>query len=99
MSEVPEIHELSVPPDAEESGGHEVLRAFVVGGALSISLQRAFENPGTWGMIFVDLARHVAHVFAQESDISEEEALNQIRRVFEAEWERSTQLSRTEFLN
>ena len=44
------LHELPVPPDAQEAGGHEVLRAFVVDGGLSVSLQRSFDEPQTWGV-------------------------------------------------
>jgi hypothetical protein len=83
------LHQLDIPPDAKDLGGHEVLRAFVVDGALSVSLQRAFDEPGTWGALLVDLARQVANVFAKEGVMDAEEALADIRRTLEAEWDRS----------
>ena len=54
------LHELAPPPDAREKGGHEVLRCFVVDGGLSIALRRSFDEPGTWGVLLADLARHLA---------------------------------------
>ncbi len=83
------LHQLSVPPDAETHGGHEVLRAFVVDGGLSVSLQRAFDEPAMWGVLLVDLARQVAGVFAKEGVMSAEEALAEIRHSLDTEWDRS----------
>ena len=83
------LHELPIPPDAQEAGGHEVLRAFVVDGGLSVSLQRAFDEPQTWGVLLVDLARHVARIYEEETDMSFEDAMREIRSMFEAEWDRS----------
>ena len=75
------VRELEIPPDAAK-GGIEVLRAFVVDGALSISLQRAFDEPATWGMALVDLAQQIARVYAAETDMSEEDAMEEIREAF-----------------
>jgi hypothetical protein len=69
---------LNVPPDALEKGGVEILRASVVDGAVSIALRRAFDDPFTWGVLLMDLARHAARVYAMETDLSEEEALAEI---------------------
>lgn len=93
------LHELPVPPDAQEVGGHEVLRAFVVNGGLSVSLQRAFDEPHTWGVLLVDLARHVARIYAEEAEMSEEHALAQIREMLDAEWDRSTDSGTTDPVN
>jgi hypothetical protein len=84
------LHELPIPPDAQEAGGHEVLRAFVVDGGLSVSIQRAFDEPQTWGVLLVDLARHVARIYEEETDMSFEDAMREIRGMFEAEWDRSS---------
>ena len=82
-----ELRELSPPPDVREEGGTEVLRVFVVRQALSISIQRAFDDPAMWGMLFADVARHVASIYARESDATEAEALEAIRAAFEAGFE------------
>jgi Domain of unknown function (DUF5076) len=79
-----ELHELSTPPDARENGGYEVLRAFVVDGAMSISMQRAFDEPAMWGMFLGDIARYVANVYAREVGIDANEAFADIQRSFNA---------------
>ncbi|WP_457092490.1 DUF5076 domain-containing protein [Microvirga sp. P5_D2] len=76
---------LNVPPDALEKGGVEILRASVVDGAVSIALRRAFDDPFTWGVLLVDLARHAAHIYAMETDFSEEEAMAEIAAGIQAE--------------
>jgi Domain of unknown function (DUF5076) len=78
--------EQPIPPDAIGNGeAVEVLRAFVVDGGLSISFMRAFDDPQMWGMMLVDIARHAARVFGKEGVCSEEEALQRILAMFEAE--------------
>ncbi len=62
-----EKRELSAPPDVEQQGGAEILRLFVTDGALSLSMQRAFEEPQMWGQLLADLALHVAQVYARET--------------------------------
>jgi len=81
----PKFEALSIPPDAQEKGGVEVLRASVVDGAVSIAMRRSFEDPFTWGVLLVDLARHAARIYGLETGISEEEAMAEIRKGIEAE--------------
>ncbi len=95
----PEVHELPVPPDAIEHGGVEVLRALVVDNGLSVTLQRAFETPNIWGLLLVDVARHAARIFAQETELSEAEVLKEIRQMFNAEIDRSIDPGSTNALN
>jgi Domain of unknown function (DUF5076) len=94
-----DLKQLGVPPDAQEFGGQEILRAFIVDDGLSVSLIRAFEGPETWGLLLVDLARHVARTYASEGTVSESEALERIHRMFEAEWSRPTDLGTTSAIN
>ena len=77
-----DVRELSAPPDVREEGGTEVLRVFVVERALSVSVQRAFEDPAMWGMLFADVARQVASIYGREAGVSEDEALESIREAF-----------------
>ncbi len=83
--DAPLLTELSAPPDAREQGGTEVLRAFVVNGGLSISIQRAFEDPAIWGRALADIARYVAGLYGRESGFDETESLDEIVRIFRAE--------------
>jgi hypothetical protein len=76
---------LHVPPTALEHGGVEVLRAAIVEGGLHVSLRRAFDDPEAWGMLIADIARHVARIYAKESAMSEDDVLNRVRAIFEAE--------------
>jgi len=99
MSDKPQFHELAVPPDVAEKGGHEVLRASVVEGEVSIALRRSFDDPFTWGVLFSDLARHAARVYALEAGIDEAEALAQIRAGFEADVEPPDDSGSTPSLN
>jgi hypothetical protein len=95
----PKFEALSVPPDALEKGGHEVLRASIVDGGVSVALRRSFDDPFTWGILLVDLARHAARIYAMETDLSEEEAFEQIRSGMEAEIERPTDRGSTQAIN
>ena len=79
------FEELSIPPDARENGGIEVLRAAIVDGAVSVALRRAFDDPATWGRLLIDLARQAARAYALETEMSEEEAFERIRAGLEAE--------------
>jgi hypothetical protein len=90
---------LHAPPDALEKGGVEVLRASVVDGAVSIALRRAFDDPFTWGVLLVDLARHAARIYAMETDLSEEEAMAEIRAGIEAELDNPTDPGDTQAIN
>jgi hypothetical protein len=92
--------EQPIPPDAiGNAEAVEVLRAFVVDGGLSISFTRAFEDPQMWGMLLVDIARHAARVFEKEGVCSEEEALQRILSMFEAEIAQPTDVGRTDERN
>jgi hypothetical protein len=88
--------EQPLPPDVIDRGdATEVLRAFVVDGGLSIAFTRAFDEPDIWGLLLVDVARHAARAYAQESEYTEEEALTRIVDMFEAEIARPTDMGNT----
>ena len=90
---------LAVPPDALQKGGHEVLRAAIVDGGVSVALRRSFDEPFTWGILLVDLARHAARFYALETDMSEDQALAAIRDAMEAELDRPTAVCSTQARN
>ena len=99
MSESNRFEALALPPDVLEKGGIEILRASVVDGAVSVALRRSFDDPFTWGVLFVDLARHAARVYAKETDISEEQALEAIASGFRAELEDPSEPGSTQAMN
>ena len=90
---------LGVPPMALEEGGVEVLRAVIVKGGLHMSLIRAFDDPQAWGMLIADVARHAARIFAKETTLTEDQALDQIRNIFEAEMDAPTDPGTTNALS
>jgi len=85
-----DINTVPAPPMAVEKGGVEVLRAFIVEGRLEVSLRRAFEEPDVWGVMIADVARHAARIFAKETKMSEDEALEKIRDMFNDEMDKPT---------
>ena len=88
--------EQPIPPDAlTNESAVEVLRAFVVDGGLSISFTRAFDDPGMWGMMLVDIARHAARVYEKEGAMTEAEAMERITDMFNTELGNPTDLGRT----
>ncbi len=93
------FEELSLPPDAQEKGGVEILRASVVDGGVSVALRRAFDDPFTWGVLLVDLARHAARVYAMETGLSEDEAMAQIEGGLRAELDNPTDPGSTQAMN
>jgi hypothetical protein len=99
MSESNRFEALALPPDVLEKGGIEILRASVVDGAVSVALRRSFDDPFTWGVLFVDLARHAARIYALETEISEEQALDAIAAGFRAELEDPSDEGSTSALN
>jgi Domain of unknown function (DUF5076) len=95
----PKFEALGLPPDVLEKGGVEILRASVVDGAVSVALRRAFDDPFTWGVLFVDLARHAARVYAMETDLSEEDAMAAIAAGMRAEIDDPTDPGSTQAIN
>ncbi|MBV9112110.1 MAG: DUF5076 domain-containing protein [Hyphomicrobiales bacterium] len=93
------LKQLGVLPDAQELGGQEILRAFIVDGGLSVSLIRGFEKPETWGLPLMDLARHASRIYASDDGMREAEAFERIHRMFEAERLRPTDLGTTSTTN
>jgi hypothetical protein len=76
---------LHIPPAAMEQGGVEVLRAVIIDGSLHVSLRRAFDDAEAWGMLIADVTRHVARIYAKENVMSEDQVIERIRSIYEAE--------------
>lgn len=88
--------ELTIPPSAGTTpGSTEVLRAWIVGRDLEVSIISAFEGPDTWGLLLADIARHAARSFAMDGICSEDEAMDRILNMFDAEMGSPTDLGTT----
>src|SRR4029079_81013 len=66
---------LNPPPMVRDKPANEVMRVAVHNGELHMSMRRGFDDPGVWGLLLVDAARHVARAYAHDKIVSEEEAL------------------------
>src|SRR3954471_12528229 len=82
---LPVFDALVIPPTALEQGGVEVLRAAIVDGGLHVSLRRAFDDPEAWGMLIADITRHVARIYANESALTEDQVIERVRSIYDAE--------------
>jgi hypothetical protein len=92
------VEQLSLPNDIDEnSEGQEVLRAFIVDSGLSVSMAPlAFGEPDTWGLLLVDVARHVSRAYESEGQGQFETTMGKIREMFDAEWDRPTDMGTTQ---
>jgi len=88
---------LHAPPAALDQGGVEVLRAAIVDGALHVSLRRAFDDPEAWGMLIADITRHVGRIYADT--FREEETVERIRAIYDAEMDAPTDPGTTSALS
>jgi hypothetical protein len=86
--QAPAFDALHVPPEAFDKGGVEVLRAAIVGGALHVSLRRAFDDPEAFGMMIADITRHVGRIYSDK--FPEEETVERIRAIYDAEMDAPT---------
>jgi hypothetical protein len=91
----PEFEPLNVPPPALEHGGYEVIRAAISDGNLHVSLRRAFDEPEVWGILLADVARHIGRIYALEASMREDEVVERVRTMFEAEMDRPTDIGKT----
>ena len=77
---------LAPPPVAANKEAVEVLRVWAMPGeAQQFSVQPCWRDPGAWGLLLVDVARHVSQAYAQRG-MNKEEALQRIKELFDAEW-------------
>ena len=86
----PVFDALHIPPAVLEQGGVEVLRAVIVDGDLHVSLRRAFDDPDPWGMLIADVTRHIARIYATESSLTQDQLIERVRAIYDAEMERPT---------
>jgi hypothetical protein len=89
-------NQLAPPPNAlNSSNSGEILRAWIVDGGLEVSLTRAFDQPDTWGLLLIDVARHGSRMFEHQGVCSEAEAMAAITKMMSAELARPTDLGTT----
>ncbi len=82
--------ELPIPGGAFGADSMEIFRAWIVDRGLQVSLQRGFDDPRMWGILLADVARHAARVYEADGAMTEAEALEAIKSLFDAEWTNMT---------
>lgn len=82
---------LDPPPVADANPeAVEILRVWAAPGAgQQLALRTTWRDPGAWGLLLVDIARHAAQAYAREGQ-NREDVLHRIRQLFDAEWESPT---------
>lgn len=82
--------ELDPPPTANNSEAVEVLRVWAAPGSpQQLTLRTRWKDPGAWGLLLADVARHAAQAYQREGQ-DPEQVLARIRELFEAEWSSPT---------
>src|SRR5580698_6705501 len=79
--------ELEPPPIAKSSAqAVEVLRVWAVPGQpQQLTLKTTWKDPGAWGLLLADIARHASKAYEQEGH-ERAETLRRIRQFLDAEF-------------
>jgi uncharacterized protein DUF5076 len=89
-------HELPIPPPAlKDAKSRELVRVWAASGKQHISLATGlWDDPATWGIMLVDLARHLARAYKQTHGMDHDRTLARIRGAIDAEWAEDTDSDR-----
>jgi len=87
----PNVNTLDPPPIAQaNSSAVEVLRVWAAPGSpQQLTLRTTWKDPGAWGLMLVDIARHAAQAYGNEGQ-DPKIVLARIRELFDAEWTQPT---------
>lgn len=85
-------NELVIPAvAAASSDARELLRVWAAGGNQHVSIATGrWKDPAAWGIMLVDLARHIANAYHLTTGMNADAALMRLRSGFDAEWTHST---------
>ncbi len=85
-------NQLPIPPvAATDQSALELVRVWAAKGAQHVSINpHVWKDPAAWGVMLVDLAKHISNAYSQTQDISFDAALSRIREGFDAEWRSPT---------
>ena len=84
--------ELPIPPEANsDKMAKELIRVWAAKGGQHVSIATGlWEDPAAWGILLVDLAKHVSNAYEQTKGKSHQSTLKRIKEGFEAEWANET---------
>ncbi len=85
-------NELPIPEGARfDSNALELARVWAAGGKQWAAVAtKIWEDPAAWGIMLVDLARHIADSYARDEGRDANEVLDRIKQGFDVEWENPT---------
>ena len=61
-------------------------------------LPELWDDPATWGIVLVDLAKLIAEAYEESGQMECAAGLELIRRIFDAEWNNPTDFARGGFV-
>lgn len=81
-------NELPIPDAAaSEARSIELVRVWAAGGQQHVSLATGlWDDPANWGIMLVDLAKHIANAYGETSELGHAQALARLKEGFDAEW-------------
>jgi hypothetical protein len=84
--------ELVIPPAAaSDPAALELLRVWTANGSQHVSIATGvWSDPAAWGMMLVDLVKHIANAYAQSEGRESSQVITRIRAGFDAEWSTPT---------
>ena len=87
--------ELSIPPRAaSDTKAVELLRVWASLGEQHVSLAtNLWKDPATWGIVLVDLSKHIASAYKLTTGQDRDDVLKRIREGFDAEWGSATDVT------
>jgi hypothetical protein len=86
------VNELDIPPQAlTDVRAVEIARIWAAGGNQVVAFRpETWTDPGTWGVMLVDFAKHIADASEQLGKGTKGEILRAIRLAFDTEWRSPT---------
>jgi hypothetical protein len=86
------MYPLDPPPAVlDDPKSREIARIWGAHGRQYVTLDpRLWDDPAAWGLMLVDLARHVANAYMQLQGFDRQETLERIKIGFDMEWSSPT---------
>ncbi len=80
--------QLPLPPQIDsDPKAIEMLRVWASGGEQLVLLNsNIWDDPANWGVMLVDLAKHIANAYAHSGQYNYISALDRLRQGLDAEW-------------
>lgn len=84
--------QLQIPDAAaNDTRAVELLRVWAAGGKQHVSLATGlWSDPAYWGIMLVDLAKHIANAYEQMNGLDRAATLRRLKDGFDAEWNKPT---------